>query len=42
MDGFRALAHLNGDRCRFISRHANEMKRFTLLATCIAKELKVI
>jgi ATP-dependent DNA ligase len=41
MDGFRALAHLNGDRCRFISRRGNEMKRFTDLATCIAKELKV-
>jgi ATP-dependent DNA ligase len=27
-DGFRALAHLNGGRCGFVSRRGNEMKRF--------------
>ena len=39
-DGFRALAYLDGGRCRFISRRGNEMKRFTDLSACIAKELK--
>jgi len=40
-DGFRALAYLDGGRCRFISRRGNEMKRFNDLSACIAKELKV-
>jgi bifunctional non-homologous end joining protein LigD len=40
-DGFRALAHLNGGRCRFISRRGNEMKRFNDLSGSITKELKV-
>lgn len=39
-DGFRALAYLNGGRCRLVSRRGNEMKRFTDLSACIAKELK--
>lgn len=40
-DGFRALAHLNADRCRFVSRRGNEMKRFNELAAFITKEPKV-
>jgi len=40
-DGFRALAHLNGGRCCFVSRRGNEMKRFNDLSGSIAKELKV-
>ena len=40
-DGFRALAYLNGGRCRLISRRGNEMKRFNDLAGLVAKELKV-
>ena len=40
-DGFRALAYLDAGRCRLISRRGNEMKRFTDLSGCIAKELKV-
>ena len=40
-DGFRALAYLDAKRCRLISRRGNEMKRFTDLSACIAKELKV-
>src|SRR6185295_14049906 len=40
-DGFRALAYLDGGRCRLISRRGNEMKRFADLAACIAKEVKV-
>jgi len=40
-DGFRALAYLDGGRCRFICRRGNEMKRFNDLSACIAKELKV-
>jgi bifunctional non-homologous end joining protein LigD len=37
-DGVRAL--LIWGRCRLISRRGNEMKRFTDLAACIAKEPK--
>lgn len=40
-DGFRALAYLDGGRCRLVSRRGNEMKRFSDLSACIAKELKV-
>ena len=40
-DGFRALAHLNSGRCRFISRRGNEMKRSNDLSGFIAKELEV-
>ena len=40
-DGFRALAYLDGARCRLVSRRSNEMKRFGELAACIAKEIKV-
>jgi bifunctional non-homologous end joining protein LigD len=40
-DGFRALAYVNNGGCRLISRRGNEMKRFSDLAACIAKELKV-
>jgi len=40
-DGFRALAYLDGRRCRLVSRRGNEMKRFTDLSAYIAKELKV-
>jgi len=40
-DGFRALAYLNSDGCRLISRRGNQMKRFSDLAASIAKELKV-
>ena len=40
-DGFRALAYLDGGRCRLFSRRGNEMKRFNDLSACIAKELKV-
>ena len=40
-DGFRALAHFSGGRCRFVSLRGNEMKRFADLVACIAKELKV-
>jgi bifunctional non-homologous end joining protein LigD len=39
-DGFRVLAYLNGGRCRLVSRRGTEMKRFTDLSACIAKELK--
>jgi bifunctional non-homologous end joining protein LigD len=40
-DGFRALAYVKEGRCQFVSRRGNEMKRFSDLAACIAKELKV-
>ena len=40
-DGFRALAYVNNGGCRLVSRRGNEMKRFSDLAACIAKELKV-
>ena len=40
-DGFRALAYLNDGRCRLVSRRGNEMKRFSDLSSCVAKELKV-
>src|SRR5215470_10432854 len=40
-DGFRALAYVNGSRCRLISRRGNEMKRFANLSNSIASELKV-
>ena len=40
-DGFRALAYLNGGRCRLISRRGNEMKRFNDLASLVAKDVKV-
>jgi bifunctional non-homologous end joining protein LigD len=40
-DGFRAMAYLDGGRCRLISHRGNEMKRFSDLAACIGKELKV-
>jgi len=40
-DGFRALAYLNGDHCRLISRRGNEMKRFNDLAKLVAKDVKV-
>src|SRR5262245_66648591 len=35
------MAHLDGRRCRFVSRRGNEMRRFSDLATWIAKEMKV-
>ena len=40
-DGFRALAYIGGDRCRFVSRRGNGMKRFADLAALIGKQLKV-
>jgi bifunctional non-homologous end joining protein LigD len=40
-DGFRALAYLDQDRCRLVSRNGNEMKRFEDVCFAMAKELKV-
>jgi bifunctional non-homologous end joining protein LigD len=40
-DGFRALAYLDEDRCRFVSRKGNEMKRFEQLSSVIGKVVKV-
>ena len=40
-DGFRAIAYLAEGHCRLISRRGNQMKRFSDLAACIAKELKI-
>lgn len=36
-DGFRALAYTGGDRCRLVSKHGNEMKRFADLSGLIGK-----
>jgi bifunctional non-homologous end joining protein LigD len=40
-DGFRTLAYLDEDRCRFVSRKGNEMKRFEDLSAAIRKQIKI-
>jgi len=39
MDGFRALAYVEGDACRLVSRNRNAFKTFEPLAQAIAQEL---
>src|SRR5215468_5702402 len=39
MDGFRAVAYVEGGTCRLVSRNWNAFKTFEPLATAIAQEL---
>jgi ATP-dependent DNA ligase len=39
MDGFRALAYVEGGACRLVSRNRNAFKTFEPLAQAIAEEL---
>ena len=39
LDGFRALAHVQGGRCVLISRNGNQLNGFQPLCDAIAKEL---
>ena len=39
-DGFRALAYVEHDRCRLVSRNGNEFKSFTSLNLAVADDLK--
>ncbi|MFL6438119.1 MAG: hypothetical protein ACJ71Q_11100 [Terriglobales bacterium] len=38
-DGFRALAFIENERCRLVSRNGNEFKNFSALASALPKEL---
>jgi hypothetical protein len=40
LDGFRALAHIEGHLCRSMSRHGHELQKFTLLAEEIAHSVR--
>src|SRR5262249_61889049 len=40
VDGFRALAHIEGGRCELISRNGNTFRGFTGLATWIPEHLR--
>ena len=39
MDGFRAVAYVEGDACRLVSRNRNAFKTFESLAQAIAQDL---
>src|SRR5215510_1253280 len=41
VDGFRALGHIEADRCELISRNGNTFRGFADLATWIAEHLPV-